>query len=316
MTAKRTAGFWGLAATCSLLYYYTLKASIQTSVPVAVILGAVFLSLFYGFYLEWPITLGKWEGPVFARKDLNLFIAVFVGALVSYRLSDGVGLGAILASSLVGLVAGLLLPAYGVPIYCGSFVGMVSPMVLNQTEIVLAAALAGILYVLAQDVFNGFGGKLGTIACAGCVLSCAILRHPLLSASIPTWDVGLPILVTSVVASVAAYCVNVRLKRGPVLGSALVALVGGLLFARLFREAGATLATVCMCASFAGMSSKDRIPNEFLMAVAGIIVGLAFMFSSPYMGGAGGKLGTIAFGSVIAVHAAYKLVSRVSGQKP
>ena len=315
MTAKRTAGFWGLAATCSLLYYYTLKASIQTSVPVAVIVGAVFLSLFYGFYLEWPVTLGKWEGPVFSRKDLKLFIAVFVGALVSYWLSDGVGTGAVLASSLVGLLAGLLLPSYGAPIYCGSFVGMASPLVLNQTEIMLAAALAVILYILAQDVFNGFGGKLGTIACAGCILSCAVLRNPLLSGSIPAWDVGLRTLVTSVVASVAAYYVNVRLKRGPVVGSALVGLVGFFLFARIFRETGMILATVSMCASFAGMSSKDRIPNELVMAVAGVIVGLVFMFSSPYMGGAGGKLGTTAFGAVIAVNAAHKLAQRLNGQK-
>jgi len=315
VTAKRTAGFWALAATCSLLYYNTLIGSVQTSIPLAFVFGTVFLLLIYGFYLEWPVTLAKWEGPVFSLKDLKLFLGVFAGALISYWLSVDYAMGAVLASALVGLVAGLVLPAYAVPIYCGSFVGMASPMVLGWKEIVLAAALAGHLYVLAQDVFNGFGGKLGTIACTGCVLVCAILRHPLLSGTIPTWEVGVRILVTSVAASVAAYYVNVRLGRGPVLGSALVGLVGSLVLARAFPEMGSTLATVCMCASFAGMSSKERFPNELLMAVAGAVTGLVFMFSSPYMGGAGGKLGTTAFGAVIAVNAANRLLRGLGAGK-
>jgi len=37
------------------------------------------------------------------------------------------------------------------------------------------------------------------------------------------------------------------------------------------------------------------------MAIAGVICALVFMFTSPYLGGAGGKLGTIAFGTVIAL---------------
>ncbi|HHY44249.1 MAG TPA: hypothetical protein GX512_00870 [Firmicutes bacterium] len=315
MTAKRTAGFLLLAATCSLLYYYALMVSIETSPLVAVVLGVVCLSLLYGFYLEWPAISAKWEGPVFPVKDLKLFLSVFVGALVSYWLNVNLGLGAVVASALVGVLAGVVVPAYGVPIYCGSFVGMASPKVLNETGIILAAAVAGVIYVLAQDVFNGFGGKLGTIACSGCILACTFLRHPLLSGVVPTWDVGSRLIVTSVVAAVAAYYVNVRMGKGAVLGSALVGLAGGLILPALFPEIGASLATVAICASFAGMSSKARIPNELLMAIAGVIVGLVFMFSSPYLGGAGGKLGTTAFGSVIAVNAAHKLASKIGGQK-
>ena len=37
------------------------------------------------------------------------------------------------------------------------------------------------------------------------------------------------------------------------------------------------------------------------MLAAGIICGFVFIYSSPHLGGAGGKLGTIAFGSVIAL---------------
>ncbi len=142
-----------------------------------------------------------------------------------------------------------------------------------------------------------------------------LLRNPLLTGSVPGWDVGFRMIITSVVAAVLAYYVNVRMGKGAVLGSALVGLAGGLVLPALFPEIGGSLATVCIAASFAGMSSKARIPNELLMAVAGVIVGLVFMFSSPCLGGAGGKLGTTAFGSVIAVNAAYKLAQRIGGQK-
>jgi len=313
--AKRTAGFLLLAATCGLLFYYALAVALGTGALLTALIGLVAASLLYGFYLEWPAVHAPHEGPVFPAKDLKLLVAVFVGALASYWLNVNMQLGAVVAAALVGVLAGVLLPAYGVPIYCGSFVGMASPKILNQTEIILAAAVAGVIYVLAQDVFNGFGGKLGTIACGACCLSAVLLGHPLLTGSVPGWDVGSRLILTSVVAAVLAYYVNVRMGKGAVLGSAIVGLAGGLVLPALFPEIGGSLATVCICASFAGMSSKARISNEVAMAVAGVIVGLVFMFSSPYMGGAGGKLGTTAFGSVIAVNAAQKLVQKVGGQK-
>jgi hypothetical protein len=49
------------------------------------------------------------------------------------------------------------------------------------------------------------------------------------------------------------------------------------------------------------MSSKERIPNEFYMILTGIICAITFVYTFSYLGGAGGKLGTIAFGSVIVV---------------
>jgi uncharacterized membrane protein HdeD (DUF308 family) len=127
--------------------------------------------------------------------------------------------------------------------------------------------------------------------------------------------VGQQIILTSVIASVVTYLVNVKLGKGGVIASGLVGLVGGLVLPVAFPAVGATLATVCICASFAGMSSKARIANEALMAVAGVLVGLVFMYSSPYLGGAGGKLGTTAFGSVIAVNAVVKALQGLSGKK-
>lgn len=317
MIVKRYAGLVILAVTCWLLFSLSVSgaATAGAFVPTGVI-GLAFLGLLYGVYLERrEVVKAPAEGPLFPRKDLYLFISVVAGAALSYWLSVNMKLGAVVGAALVGLLAGVLIPAYAVPVYCGSFVGQASPKVFDSGEMLLAAIIAGIVYVLAQDVFNGFGGKLGTIAYAGGILFALLGGETLLSSQVPGWDVGQQTVLTSVIAAVVTYLVNVKLGKGAVVASALVSLAGGLVLPAAFQATGAALATVCMCASFAGMSSKARISNEGLMAIAGVLVGLVFVYGSPYLGGAGGKLGTTAFGSVVAVNALAKVAHTLSGKK-
>ena len=86
------------------------------------------------------------------------------------------------------------------------------------------------------------------------------------------------------------------------MASGTVGIAAGLLMPHYFPgDEGQTLAVMAMCASYAGMSGQARIPNLYLMALVGLFCGLIFIFSMPLAGGAGGKLGTIAFGAVLAV---------------
>lgn len=88
---------------------------------------------------------------------------------------------------------------------------------------------------------------------------------------------------------------------GPVLASSVVGMLGGLVLPVVFPAQGANLAVVAICASFGGMSSRERLPNAWAVLAVGVFTGVVFIFSTPHLGGAGGKLGTIAFGSVLAV---------------
>jgi hypothetical protein len=99
------------------------------------------------------------------------------------------------------------------------------------------------------------------------------------------------------------YALNVRFNRSPVMSSGIVGLAGGLLLPILHPKFGSVLASMVICASFAGMSSKERVPNELYAITVGLVCALVFMYSAPHFGGAGGKLGTIAFGSVMAISA-------------
>jgi hypothetical protein len=250
-------------------------------------------------------------------QDLYHFVAVLAGALVTYVLSVDLRLGAVVASALVGVMAAVLLPKYGVPIYCGSFVGMASPaLLLNHGGVAAAGAVAGLIFVLCSGLFDGFGGKLGTIAFTGCVLVGLHRGAGFASLPVMLWREGWLVVVYSILAATTTFAINIYLDRGPVMASGLVGLVGGLLLPALYPEIGGTLAVMVICSSFAGMCNSRRCPGMPLMAVSGLIAGLLFLYSAPYFGGAGGKLGTIAFGSVIAVRGVPDLAQALRALRP
>jgi|TARA_Y100000780_G_scaffold231096_1_gene255160 Na+/citrate or Na+/malate symporter len=81
-------------------------------------------------------------------------------------------LSVVLSSCLVGFVGSFIqskknnlwnhCPA---AIYSGSFAGMCSSeLIQSEYEIILISLLGSVLYYLLIDLFNGIGGKLGTIA--------------------------------------------------------------------------------------------------------------------------------------------------------
>lgn len=255
---------------------------------------------------------------IISRASLFNFIGVVGGGLLTYLISVDLGLGAVVASGLVGLLGALIFPKQGVPIYCGSFVGMVSPTLLDcYSRVLLASVISGLVFVLATGTLNGFGGKLGTIAFTGTVLTGLVFKCEFIVAMVPSAPLTWRIMLSAVVAAVATFWISIDLKHGPVIGSSIVGLVGGLLLPVLLPETGPLLAVVVICASFTGMSSTARIPNYWWMTLAGVVTGIIFIYSLPALGGAGGKLGTIAFGSAMVAYAARVLLDQMrwSSQK-
>jgi hypothetical protein len=106
-------------------------------------------------------------------------LTIFLGAgILTWIINHRLQRGAVFASAVVTLTAGLVLPelfAQGgemVPMAaCASYVSMSSRTRLgNVWKIVVALMLAAVLYTFASGVFSGVGGKGGTIA-AICVLA-------------------------------------------------------------------------------------------------------------------------------------------------
>jgi hypothetical protein len=240
---------------------------------------------------------------VVGRTDAARAAAVALAAPVTRWLAVDAGLGVVVAAALVGLCAALIVPDYAAAAYCGSFVGMATPGVLPGYAPVFVAGVAGGVTLVAVDGrFDGMGGKLGTTAFVGCVTVAVVGRTgpwlgaaptAILMPTAPAAGAAGPVVVAaSVAGAVATFVASVRLGHGPVVGSAVVGLVGGLLAPAL--STGGVAAAV-FCASFAGMAAPDRLPNEVATGVAGLASGVLLVGVDRYFVGFGGKLGTVAF---------------------
>ena len=306
------------------------------SITVTILLGA---TVFAGFKTQWIagivslivlagalITIISEGKRILADKMFNdelplikhvyEFIGVVIGGVLACIVCRDFKLGAVVGASLVGIVAHFVVPKYAVPVYCGAFVGMTSNALLfTRSEVAIASVIAGIIFVLSSYVFGGFGGKLGTIAFISTIITSLILGREFIVAPIFETKTILLIILVALIATPLTYYFNVIRGHGAVLASAFVGLLGGLILP-IIPEVGGTLAVVAICASFAGMSNKARCPHIWMMVVAGLFIGIIFVYSTPIFGGAGGKLGTIAFGSVMAIYGFMSLFGKKSEKEP
>ncbi len=238
----------------------------------------------------------------FSRQFLE-FLAVFLGGVITSYLSYEIGMGVVVASSVVAIIVDLIWPDYGVPAFCGSFVGMSSNLLFfNYYEVALASMIGGLVYVLTRDTFSGFGGKLGTIAFIAAAITGLGLRRPFIIAPVTDLQISGLVILISLIATPLTFYLNCDKGHGPVMASGVVGLLGGLILPPLFPVHGTLLAVVAFCASFTGMSNTKRCPAFWLILVAGLFTGVLFVFSIPLLGGAGGKLGTIAFASILSTY--------------
>ena len=101
------------------------------------------------------------------------------------------------------------------------------------------------------------------------------------------------ILLISLVAGVTTYVVSHILNRGPVIASAIITLISGLMLPHFFPIIGHVLATAAACSSYAGMISLENALNLFEMAIISLFTGILFILVSNSYPGIGGRLGTI-----------------------
>lgn len=250
------------------------------------------------------------------KDNLNDFVAVFLGAIITYLMVFNFKISCVLASSLVGFIGAIIFKRYQAAIFCGSFVGMTSPEVLSILPFVIASSLASLIFVLSKDVFNGYGGKLGTIAFSGSLIIVCLSQASFLNGQIFNNNQKIIIIIVSVIASIATHILNVRFKMGPVLASSIIGLSGSLLFLNINYSLGPTLATVIFGASFVGMTSRNKFSNEGFILLAGILFGFIFICNSTYFGGVGGKLGIIAFVSVLVIDGIIFIIFKVFKKTP
>lgn len=302
--SRRLLGYLALVATPTALLASSLFGDV-TDTPLVGVYGLVGLTGTATIVAERDHVFDVGTPSLTADDTLDA-VAVVAAATLTYVVSVNVGLGPVVASALVGLLAGLLTPRVDAAAYCGSFVGMASTGVFPAVEYLLfAGAVSAIAFVAAKGTFAGVGGKLGTLALFGCVTTVALTGADFAAGEALSLTAAASVVPVAALAAVATAVVSQRFGHGAVVGSALVGLVAGLL---LPAFGYGTLAAVTFCATFVGMSSRDRLRHEGYVALAGALSGLVFIAVATAFAGAGGKLGTIAFIACISVAGAERLL--------
>ncbi len=113
-----------------------------------------------------------------SRNEILLTMAIAIAAAsATWFINHELGYGALVASGLIGVIAGVTLPHHlAGAAYAASFVGMSANAVLpTMTTAWVAGAIAGIIIVSTGPVFGGIGGKGGTAAAAAVLITSALI---------------------------------------------------------------------------------------------------------------------------------------------
>lgn len=105
------------------------------------------------------------------------------------------------------------------------------------------------------------------------------------------------------IGTLATYSFQNYLQFNPILSAGIVGLS-----ATLF-DRKKNFSIPIYCGAFVGMTNPNHHFPFWLMSINGTIAGLLFYFGKSFYGGIGGKLGTIAFGSVLVGLFLYKWYS-------
>ena len=110
-------------------------------------------------------------------EELIILIISIVAGVATYVVSHILKRGAVIASAIITLVSGLMLPYFfpsmgsvlATAAACASYAGMISlENALNLLEMAVISLMTGILFIAAKSAYPGIGGRLGTIAAISC----------------------------------------------------------------------------------------------------------------------------------------------------
>lgn len=110
-------------------------------------------------------------------EEIIILIISMVAGMGTYIVSNILKRGGVIASAIITLVSGLMLPYFfpsigtllSMAAACSSYAGMISvENALNVIEMGIISLMTGILFIAASSAYIGIGGRLGTIAAISC----------------------------------------------------------------------------------------------------------------------------------------------------
>ncbi len=232
-------------------------------------------------------------------KTIKESMAILMGAVLCYFL--GQLTNPVFSASIIGLIAGIFFHSLSIPLYIGAFVGMSSELIMpNIFFLVEASLISSFLWAILMKKIPSWGGKAGFTAFLG-VLTTVVINgweHEQVTKSLNPEIIFLLIL-TSMFATIMTFEIRKKIREqgNAVIGSATIGFSFGA-FSLLFPET-TIFSEVAFAASFAGMTDLKHIQEQWHTLIVGFVVGVVFLLLTSSFSGFGGKLGTIAFISVL-----------------
>ena len=224
------------------------------------------------------------------------FLFAFIGVLLTYELVIFLQLSSVLVSSFLGVLGFLFFKKYSAAFYCGTFAGMMSPLLFSRWEIIVLAIFCSLLYIVIKTALIGFGGKLGTIAFISSVVIGLIFQKNSLEIS---YSINFYlVLIFSFSGSFISYYLHNTFNLSSVFASAFPSFLVVVLL-EIFATELIIYSIVFFTASFVGMSDNKVIPNALNSLFVGVILSIIFFVFYNLFNGFGGKMGFMALISII-----------------
>lgn len=301
MTFFKISAWLTLMASMMTLLVMGIIERFSSSLAMAIVLIVLgIMSLFFALLIRHRRPLDEpWQ---FEKTDFYTFLWVYFPAIMTYNIAMYDAFSSVFASALVGLVGAVLVKKYELPIFCGSFVGMASASLFGAWGFVFAALMAGIVYVFSSRLFRGFGGRAGTIAFSGILIS--MLMNDLSSAPALSFTLleGGYLILAGLGGALLTRLLHKTQKVSVVAASAITGLFLSLLFDYETFALSPYIVMVGYGASFVGMSDESLLPSYYWIGIGGALFGILYYLLSGVMNGSGGKLGMMAFITVIILY--------------
>lgn len=299
--------FFIISSATVFLFFISSLSAVSENIPLFLLFIIMNIGLIYSVAEEF-MSMRKCEKFRIYYKDIFFSIA---GGLFTYILNIYLLQGPVISASLTGIIGSSFFPKYSVPMYAGAVAGMISPAVNhNPVYMLMVLILTGTMYAFLKNTYSGVGGKLGASSFSAWFIFYYIFNINLLNNPYEEENF-LILLIIPLIGLFSTFILQHYFKREIVASSSVISLLGALIFPVIFKNSSQNFSAVLMAATFAGMSSKDRIKNIYEIFIIAVFISVSFIYSYTHFGGSGGKLGALAFGSVLSEIGLKKLIKNI-----
>ncbi|MDD3711894.1 MAG: hypothetical protein PHZ28_00175 [Candidatus Izemoplasmatales bacterium] len=293
--------FMGFVVYAFLTVIFNLDAFYETFIAsvffLLLVIGSIAVAIKSRLAPKEKIRFLNWE---------SLF--VFAGVILTYEISYLFSWSSVLSSASIGFFGYLFFRKYSMGIYCGSFAGMMSYAILNHYQMLIVGIVCVFSFQIIKTILDGYGGRLGSIAFISTTIVSLIFAKSMLEIEVEViWYL---VFVFAVAGSMISSFIHNQLGKSAVLASALPSLIITILIDFLFPNL-AVYSGIFFTASFVGMSNKYVITNWIISLIIGIILAIIFLLFLDYFNGFGGKMGLMAFTSIMISQGLFYLAKKV-----